>query len=157
MAGSAESNATPEGALQDMSESLRAAISRFVRATRAGSDSIPRARAEILGQLERGGPQPIAALAEQRGVAHQSVSKAVGELERLGHVSRSPNPDDGRGFVIAISDKGREVLLNERNARRNLIARAVAGLPPLEQSLLACVPELLGHLSQRVLDESGND
>jgi DNA-binding MarR family transcriptional regulator len=98
----------------------------------------------------------MAALAADRGVSHQTVSRMVGELEQLGLVTRSPNPDDARGFLIAISDQGRADLEADQRARRDRIGAAItAVLTPAEQQALARLPELLNRLSQEIIGRPG--
>ncbi|MEV6344422.1 MarR family transcriptional regulator [Actinoplanes sp. NPDC051851] len=132
----------------DLAEELRQAIGRFVRTTRAHADTLPAAQAETLGHLDRDGAQTIAELANRRGVKHQSMSRTVGELEALAFVSRAPNPADGRGFVITLTDGGAEALATDRASRRDWVADAIATrLTPDEQRLLTAVPDLLNRLS----------
>jgi DNA-binding MarR family transcriptional regulator len=146
----------PNGATEALSESLRRSVGGFVRATRSRADVLPRSRAETLGQLAGSGPQSMAALAADRGVSHQTVSRMVGELEQLGLVTRSPNPDDARGFLIAISDQGRADLEADQRARRDRIGAAItAVLTPAEQQALARLPELLNRLSQEIIGRPG--
>ncbi len=138
-----------------LSEALRRSVGGFVRATRSRADALPRSRSETLGQLARSGPQSMTALAADRGVSHQTVSRMVGELEQLGLVTRSANPDDARGFLIAISARGQAELEADQRARRDRIGAAItAVLTPAEQQALAQLPELLDRLSQAIVAQS---
>ncbi|MGX6604040.1 MarR family winged helix-turn-helix transcriptional regulator [Micromonosporaceae bacterium Da 78-11] len=134
--------------LRVVAEELRAAIGAFARATRARADSLPRSRAETLGDLSRRGPQSMAVLAAARGVTHQTVSRMVAEMEQLDLVLREPNPVDARGFLIAISEQGERALTVEREARSSTIADAIAAsLTPAQRRTLAQVPGLLNRLT----------
>ena len=131
-----------------LAEDLRLAISRLVRATRAQSSGLPRVHAEALAQLDAEGAQTIAQLAARRGVRHQGMSRAVGELESTGYVSRSPNPSDGRGYVISLTEAGHAALEHGRDLRRDLLARAITERLDDEQlELLKQVPELLRRIT----------
>ncbi len=133
---------------EDLAEELRAAIGRFVRATRAHADGLPPARAQAMGHLSREGPQTIACLAGRHGVRHQSMSRVVGELESLGYVTRAANPDDARGFVIALTPAGEAALEADRAARRAWVATAIeTRLTPAERAILLAVPALLDRLA----------
>jgi DNA-binding MarR family transcriptional regulator len=46
-------------------------------------------------------------LAEQAQVTKQTAKNLVDELERLGYVHRSADPEDGRARVIRITERGR--------------------------------------------------
>nr|WP_269809815.1 MarR family transcriptional regulator [Kineosporia rhizophila] len=130
---------------------MRQSVGAFVRATRSRADTLPPSRSETLGLLARSGPQSMAELAAGRGVSHQTVSRMVTELEQLGLLGRSPNPEDARGYLIAISDRGRSALEADRQARRDRIGAAISAvLTPAERKVLAQVPGLLDRLSQEI-------
>ena len=134
---------------RSVAEDLRAAIGRFVRATKEHEDGMPPSRLETLGRLQRSGPQTMAELAEARGVSHQSVSRMVSDLEQLGLVARTRNPSDARGFLIDLTTSGRRALTAQRRARADLIADAVtSALSKRDQQLLARMPTLLDRLSE---------
>ncbi|WP_425955625.1 MarR family winged helix-turn-helix transcriptional regulator [Xylanimonas sp. McL0601] len=138
---------------QDLAEALRTAVSRFVRAVRQRADSLPPSRAETLRHLQTAGPQTMAELAVARDVSHQSVSRMVGELERLGLVARRPNPADARGFLIALTAEGRLELGADQTARRSLIGAAIlTALDDDERAMLATVPALLDRLVDALAD-----
>ncbi|MET0931679.1 MAG: MarR family transcriptional regulator [Aeromicrobium sp.] len=132
----------------DVAESLRSAIGRFIRATKAHADSMPPSRLETLGHLNRSGPQTMVELAEARGVSHQSVSRMIADLEQLGLVVKKSHPTDARGFLVTLSPEGRSVLGAEHLARADIIAVAIdATLSKRDQQLLARVPAILDRLS----------
>jgi DNA-binding MarR family transcriptional regulator len=133
---------------EELAEQLRASIGRFVRAARAGADTLTPPHAQALGLLDRKGELSIAALAEYRGVRHQSMSRTVMELEELDFVERRRNPLDGRGFILALTAAGREALDRDRRARRDWMAQALGELlAPEERAQLSALPELLDRLS----------
>jgi DNA-binding MarR family transcriptional regulator len=136
------------GAEPDVAEALRKSISRFVRSVRQRADTLPPGRAEILRHLRTDGPQTMAALATTRGVSHQSVSRTIGELERLELTRRRPNPADGRAFLIELTPTGRRVLADDEDARRRLIASTIDEvLDDEERKVLQQVPALLDRIS----------
>lgn len=130
-------------------EQLRAAIGRFVRATKEREGPVPPSRLETLGRLHRTGPQTMAELAEARGVSHQSVSRMVADLERQALVTRTPHPLDARGYLIELTEAGHRALVAQRRARAALIADAIREtLTKRDQQILARVPALLDQLSE---------
>jgi DNA-binding MarR family transcriptional regulator len=71
------------------------------------------------------GPRSIGELAERMGVTQQAASKAVGELERLGYVERSPDPADARVRRVGLSARGVEAVARTRAIRAGLEAELV--------------------------------
>ncbi|MDI5972319.1 MarR family transcriptional regulator [Streptomyces sp. SL13] len=137
-----------------LAERLRESIGRLVRVTRAHADSLPPPHSALLGLLGREGDMTIAALAQRRGVRHQSASRTVMELLAAGHVGRHPDPGDRRALLVALTDAGREALDRDRRARRDGMARAIArALTPDERARLATVPDLLDKLAAHTADE----
>jgi DNA-binding MarR family transcriptional regulator len=47
-------------------------------------------------------------LAERSHLTKQAVGEVVDELERLGYVERTPDPQDGRAKVIRLTARGRD-------------------------------------------------
>jgi DNA-binding MarR family transcriptional regulator len=145
----------PPSDTTNLAEALRSAVGRFVRTTRSRAGTPPSSQAETLRRLEREGPQTMADLARYRGVSHQAVSRAVGELERLRLVERAPNPADARGYVLTLSADGRAAVEADRASRADAIARAIAtGLSPSERRALTRVPALLDALSDALARDS---
>ena len=64
--------------------------------------------------------------------------------ERLGHVERHADPDDGRAIVLAATDKGRETHRRMREQRDRLTARVVDGWDRADTERLT---ELVGRLA----------
>ena len=129
MADADRTQPSPQADAEDtaaLAESLRDAVGRFVRAVRAHSDTQSTAQTETLAFLERSGPLSIAALAEGRGVKHQSMRLLVARLEALGWVARRPDPDDRRGVLLTVTGQGAAQLATDRAARAGWLADALA-------------------------------
>ena len=66
---------------------------------------------EILVRLsERDGQMRMAALADALAHSRSRVTHTVTRMEKAGLVQRSSSPEDGRGIVATLSDKGRDLL-----------------------------------------------
>lgn len=83
---------------------------------------------EILVRLsEREGRcMRMAHLADALAHSRSRVTHTIDRMERTGYVARSASPDDGRGVVATMTDKGWEVLqeaahVHVRGVRANLI------------------------------------
>lgn len=131
-----------------LAEELRLAIGSLVRTTRGQADQLPRAHAETLAQLDADDGKTIAELAARRGVRHQAMSRTVSELEDQHLIDRTPSSTDGRAFVIRLTAAGRAALQQDREARRDTLARAIATLPAQDRKTLEAVPSLLRKLSR---------
>ena len=66
---------------------------------------------EILVRLsERDGQMRMAALADALAHSRSRVTHTVTRMEKAGIVQRSSSPDDGRGIVCTLTDKGADLL-----------------------------------------------
>jgi DNA-binding MarR family transcriptional regulator len=67
---------------------------------------------EILVRLsERNGQMRMAALADALAHSRSRVTHTVTRMERAGLVLRSSSPEDGRGIVCSLTDKGHDLLV----------------------------------------------
>ncbi|WAC55763.1 MarR family winged helix-turn-helix transcriptional regulator [Gordonia sp. SL306] len=135
----------------DLAEDLRRAVGSFVRAVRSISDSLPAGHGEVLGALDRDGPQSVAALARKRGVRHQSMRITVRDLEAAGLVSRAADPDDARSALVSVTARGGDVLERDRTRRREIVAVAAdTALNSRQRALLDQMPEILDLMAASV-------
>ncbi|MDT0380794.1 MarR family transcriptional regulator [Streptomyces sp. RKND-216] len=68
-----------------------------------------RYEALVLLTFSRAGRLPMSKIGERLMVHPTSVTNTVDRLQRAGLVTKGPNPEDGRGTLASITDKGREV------------------------------------------------
>jgi DNA-binding MarR family transcriptional regulator len=139
--------------IEQLADELRVSIgfiTRRLRQVQADGDlSLPETTA--LARLDRGGPTTVTALAKRELVSAQSMGATIAGLESRGLVTRKPDPDDGRQSVIALTKAGLAELLNKRNARTELIARALASeLTPAELRRLAAAVPLIERVAQKI-------
>lgn len=76
-------------------------------------------------------------LADTVRLSQPGLSRLVERMEAEGLVSRERDPDDGRGTLVGLTERGREVqqAMGRRHAR-SIIARVGAALTPAEQATL---------------------
>ena len=104
-----------------------------------------------LARLDRGGPTTSAALARLEQISPQSMGATLAALEARGLVARNPDPEDGRRAVMSLTDAGREVLRNKRDARAEQLAKALsAGFTRSELEVLRAAAPLIERLSQNI-------
>ncbi|MGH3301416.1 MAG: MarR family winged helix-turn-helix transcriptional regulator [Streptosporangiaceae bacterium] len=123
---------------------------RQAKAERGDGDlTLPESAALV--RLDRGGPTTSSALARQEQISPQSMGATLAALEARRLVERRPDPLDGRRAVISVTEAGRQVLRDRRNAHTELLARALAdGFTRAELDVLAAAGPLLERLAERL-------
>jgi DNA-binding MarR family transcriptional regulator len=144
---------TQEPDVTDVAGALRASIGLLLRRLRQvqaeGELTLPESAA--LTRLDRGGPSTASALARLEQISPQSMGATLGALEARGLVERRPDPQDGRRVVLSVTDSGRQVVRDKRNARTERLAKALsAGFTPSELRQLEAAAPLLERLAQSI-------
>lgn len=131
-----------------LAEDLRATVSRFVRSVRSATQTATTAQSEVMAQLAREGPATVTALAQLRGVKHQSMRLVVARLVEQGLLELLVNPQDGRSQLAALTRKGQALVRSEQAARADHLAELLAArLSAEERRLLGEAIGLLNRLS----------
>ena len=78
-----------------------------------------RYEALVLLTFSKSGELPMSKIGERLMVHPTSVTNTIDRLQRSGLVAKRPNPNDGRGTLASITEKGREVC---EAATRDLMA-----------------------------------
>ena len=78
-----------------------------------------RYEALVLLTFSKEGELPMSKIGERLMVHPTSVTNTVDRLVAAGLVAKRPNPNDGRGTLASITDKGREIV---ESATRDLMA-----------------------------------
>src|SRR6478735_1722751 len=66
------------------------------------------------------------ALARLDQISPQSMGATLSALEARGLVTRDPDARDGRRILLSVTDAGRQLLRDKRDARTEHLARALA-------------------------------
>jgi DNA-binding MarR family transcriptional regulator len=121
-----------------------------VKAERGDGDlTLPESAALV--RLDRGGPTTSSALARLEQISPQSMGATLAGLEARGLVERQSDPSDGRRAVLSVTEAGRQVLRDRRNAHTELLAQALAdGFTSTELDALAAAAPLLERLAERL-------
>jgi DNA-binding MarR family transcriptional regulator len=127
---------------------LRVVLGQLMRRLRA-EHRLPLSHGAVLGRLDRDGTQSVSDLAVAERVRPQSMAQTVGDLEADGLVARSPDPDDRRRALVALTGEGRATLQADRRRREGWLARAIdEDLSGEERGLLGEAVELLRQLAE---------
>ena len=143
----------PEHDPEQVAAALRVSIGLLLRRLRQtpGVDELTLPQTSALAWLDRGGPATASALAKLEQISPQSMGVTVAALEAHELVERTADPDDGRRVVLSVTDAGREILRNRRNARTELLAGALSkGFTDAELEQLKAAAPLLERLAQSI-------
>ncbi|WP_340558058.1 MarR family winged helix-turn-helix transcriptional regulator [Streptomyces sp. GSL17-111] len=131
---------------------LERELSVLLRRARASSGEMARelhpdlepAAYGIMLRLDETGAQRATALAAYFGVGKGTMSRQLTALERLGLLARSPDPADGRAFLVELTPEGRRSFARVRGVRRERYLRRLAGW---ERADIAELARLLHRLN----------
>src|SRR6266699_592843 len=131
---------------RDVAAALRVSIGLLLRRMRQvrveGELTVPQTSA--LARLDRSGPATSSALAKLEQISPQSMGATLSALE-----PRGPVAQDGRRVVLSVTEAGRQVLRDKRDARTGQLAQALsAGFTQAELGQLMAAAPLLERLAQ---------
>jgi DNA-binding MarR family transcriptional regulator len=147
--------AKTDTSLTDTASHLRDAIVRTSRALRqeaAAETGLSPSAIAALATITRSGPLTPSELAEIERVKRPSMTRTLAGLEREGLIERTPDPADGRSFLVAVNDAGRERMARQRRRKSAYLARRLRKLDPDEIETLARAADLLERIRE---DERG--
>ncbi len=84
---------------------------------------------KVLSVIQRAGSITVSGIAERMTADKGQVSRAVSELEDLGLVARSVDPDDGRIKLIAVTAEGERRMTAARMPYEGRLTEVLADWP----------------------------
>ncbi len=124
-------------ALADELRVMAGKLKRKLREHGSLGDLTP-SQVSVLAHLERDGPATATHLARAEGMRPQSVGATIAVLEAAGLVSGTPDPNDGRQTILALTAACRDRIAAGRAARQDWLYRTIrAELTPAERDQLA--------------------
>ncbi|MCX5544010.1 MarR family transcriptional regulator [Paraburkholderia sp. CNPSo 3076] len=138
---------TPEPAVIDLMQ----AIGMLVRRTRNESDAgaLSMTESVVMSRLANDGPATIAALARAEGMRPQSMGATIAALEQMALVKRTPHATDGRQLLIELTQKGRQLRKQTRDAKQLWLSQAIADLDEDERATLFKAGDIMRRLAER--------
>jgi DNA-binding MarR family transcriptional regulator len=121
-------------------------VARRIRNNRADG-SMSDTKMGVLFRLELS-PAAPSQLAERERVTPPSMNRTLNALEEAGLVGRTPDPDDARKVVVALTPEGAAVIAETRRLRTEWFSDRLAELTPDERKTLQAVIPVLRHLSE---------
>ena len=107
-----------------LAHDLRETLGRIIRRLRAEPGPALGQHA-VLGRLDRVGPASISELAAESRMRPQSMAQTVRDLEVAGHVSRRPDPQDGRRSFVELTPAGLQALHATRARREDWLTQTL--------------------------------
>jgi DNA-binding MarR family transcriptional regulator len=137
-----------EVAVEDFAMALGLLVRRLRASTPPELQEFSWTQQAVLRRLEKNGPATSADLARAEGVKPQSMSTALGLLEKKGLVERKAHPTDGRQINIKLTARGITLRRNTKEATLAWLLRAIAGLDRQEQTTLFKAGELIKRIAE---------
>lgn len=144
----------------DLDVLAMAVVGRLSRASAAVDARLARTFAEhgldassfdVLATLLRSGPPyriSPTVLARDAMITTSAVAQRLNKLEGRGLVRRAPDPDDGRGTVIALTDAGRAAVEKALPAHVATEQAILSTLSPAERDQLAMLLQRIRDAAQ---------
>ncbi|MFF9809330.1 MarR family winged helix-turn-helix transcriptional regulator [Streptomyces coeruleorubidus] len=99
--------------------------------------SLDRAAATVLLHIAEGDPLRPGVLAARLSVEASHVTRQLRQLERTGHVTRVPDPDDRRAQRVQLTEAGLDAVHRIQEVRRRGMEMALSAWSPGELRQLA--------------------
>lgn len=133
-----------------LASAFRIAVMRLSRRLRSerSDETLGLSQLSALATLIRNGPLSPTALADLERIQPPSMTRVITALEERGLLERAPHPTDGRQSVIAITDAGRAIVLEDRRRRAAWLAQRFATLSPEEQQQIADALPLIERIGE---------
>jgi DNA-binding MarR family transcriptional regulator len=126
---------------------LRLVIVRTARRLRqeAGVELSPSLTA-ALATVWRHGPLTPSELAARERVQRPTATRLLARLEELGLIARTPDPQDRRSSLVALTDAGSELLDELRTRKTAFLAERLEGLDADERAVLDRAADILERM-----------
>ncbi|MXS74287.1 MarR family transcriptional regulator [Microbacterium sp. CSI-V] len=124
-----EDDAERHAAVQALESSFSELMTTFRRyvaeaAERVSPGMLP-ATFKTLSVVSRFGPMTLSALAERLAADKGFLSRSISELEEMGLVTRTPDPNDRRSRLIAVTELGHDRLRDARAPHESRLYEAL--------------------------------
>jgi len=127
---------------------LRVAIARLSRRLRKHElAGLTPTQLAALSTVERTGPLRLGDLAAAERIAPSTLTRLVSALEEQGYVERNAVPGDARAWMLAVTERGHEVLEQIRQENTLLLADSLLTLSPGQLAALAAALPALEQLA----------
>jgi DNA-binding MarR family transcriptional regulator len=103
-----------------------------------------------LTTVEKHGELRLGELARLEQIGKSTMTRLVSRLESEGYIRRWVDPEDGRGFLVALTDHGASILQAAASRQHGYLARQLSALDTSDrEALIAVIPALEKLLAVR--------
>jgi DNA-binding MarR family transcriptional regulator len=106
----------------------------------------------LLVRVSESAPVRLSEIADSVELDLSTISRQVRDLVAAGLLAKVPDPADGRAALLSITERGLAVLESVSEARRRVLAEAIANWSDEDRNALASGLLRLGTGLQRVRD-----
>jgi DNA-binding MarR family transcriptional regulator len=123
---------------------LAVGIDRLARwLTREAPRSLSLSTLSALARLESEGPLRVSDLTEREALTQPGMTLLVKRLAEAGLAERVPDPTDRRAVLVRVTDAGRALLADRRDARARILRDRLVQLDEHDRDLLmAALPAI---------------
>lgn len=139
---------TLDAQARQLADGLRLSITRLARLMRQQSDAgLTPTQLAALATIDRSGPLPIGALADEEQIGAPTATKIVDKLEASGHVARAADASDRRVTRVQITPAGHQLLTELRARKTAWLSTRLAELSPDDLAALDAAAAVLERLA----------
>jgi DNA-binding MarR family transcriptional regulator len=117
---------------------------------------VTQSESELLRLLERRPGIRVQDAALELGVASNSVSTLVRQLNRVGLIERTADPLDGRAACLRLTPAAMEWVVQIGNAREEAIDRALLALDESDRDLIEAAIPALKRFAKAIASQGGS-
>jgi DNA-binding MarR family transcriptional regulator len=146
---------SPDRDLNDivqLASGLRLAVGRMTRRLRQAHavGDVTLSGVSVLARLAADGSDSPTSLADLERVRPQAMASTLAVLEQRGLVRRTPDAQDGRRSIVAVTDEGRAMLAERRSESVHRLSAVLEEFTVEERATLASALPLLDRLAERL-------
>jgi len=133
-------------AVERLTLSIEDFNSVFIRL--AASDRLSFSALSVLHTLARVGPCRLSDLVRTEQIKQPALTSAVAKLERDGLIERSPDPGDGRAWMLSLTADGQSIVSRRHADRAVRLRRLIDRLSPADRTGLLSIAGVLDQIVQ---------
>jgi DNA-binding MarR family transcriptional regulator len=126
---------------------MRMALVPLLRQLRRHNVDLTPSQASALATIDKEGPLTVGELARAEGVSSPMVTKVAKALEEMGLVTRTPDVQDRRVCLVALTLEGRRRLERNRVRKNAWLAKRLRTLSPDDLAALAAAIPVIERIS----------
>lgn len=122
----------------DLEHQALVSLFKIVKSARflSPGDPVDVGALRLLGSLTELGPSRPSAIATEENLDLSTVSRHIAALESQGLLQKTPDPTDGRAFLVEPTQRARELLHEMVEVRINAISPALASWSAADRNQL---------------------